>query len=77
MSTMSTMTTTAQSIMPLTFTNDEKLACAEREVALRRRVYPNRVQTGRMSAAKALHEIECMKSIAADYRTQTQKERLL
>jgi hypothetical protein len=34
-----------------------QLQCAEREVRLSRRAYPNRIATKRMSAAKAAEEI--------------------
>lgn len=63
--------------MTQSFTMAEKLACAEREVALRKRVYANRIETGRMSKEKAAHEIACMAEIAEDYRELAAKERLL
>ena len=46
----------------------EKLACAERELKVRQRAYPGRVQRRRMTAAKAAHELACMAAIAEDYR---------
>lgn len=55
----------------------DKLACAERELKMRERVYPRWVAEGRMSAGKAAHEIECMKHIIADYQAAAGKERLL
>jgi hypothetical protein len=55
----------------------DKLACAEREVKMRKHVYPNRIATNRMSAGKAAHEIACMEAIAADYRIAAEKERLI
>jgi hypothetical protein len=58
-------------------TNADKLKCAEREVKMRKQVYPNRIETGRMSEGKAAHEIACMEAIAADYRTAAEKERLI
>lgn len=39
--------------------------CAKRELALRQRVYPKWVESGRLDARKADHEIECMKAIAS------------
>ncbi len=39
------------------------VACAHRELALRRRVYPGLVARGKMSHAKAEHEIEAIASI--------------
>jgi hypothetical protein len=55
----------------------DKLACAERELKLRQRVYERWVDAGKMSAGKAEHEIECMKEIVKDYVALAQKERLL
>lgn len=51
--------------------DDEKLACIEREIAMRMRVYPRRVESGRMKQAKADAEIATMQSIADDYRART------
>lgn len=50
-------------------TIDEQLACAKRELALRRNVYPKWVGK-RMTQDKATHEIECMEAIIAtlEYR---------
>jgi hypothetical protein len=50
------------------------LACAEREVRMRDRVYPRWVQIGRMTQAKADHEIACMKEIADLLRQQVPAE---
>ncbi len=55
----------------------DKLAAAEREVKMRKHVYPRWMEAGRISAGKAAHEIACMEAIAADYRTIVEKERLL
>jgi len=41
---------------------EEQIACVERELALRRRVYPRWVEQGRMAEAKAAHEIGCMEA---------------
>lgn len=60
-----------------TITNADKLACAERELKLRKHVYENRVLTGRMSAGKAAHEIAAMEAICGDYRAAAEKDRLL
>ncbi len=48
------------------FRLDEMVACAERELALRRRVYPQWVQSGRMSQGKADEEIAKMAAVV-DY----------
>lgn len=49
-------------------TLDEKRACAERELALRRNVYPKFVASKRMTQALADREIWLMAAIADDYR---------
>lgn len=49
-------------------TDDEKRRCAEREVKMRKRVYPRWVEQGRMTQEKADEEIALMEAIAADYR---------
>jgi hypothetical protein len=59
------------------WTNDDKLACAERELRWRYKVYQRRVESGQMSADNAKREISIMESIAADYRGACEKERLL
>ena len=59
------------------FTTEEKLKCIEREIARRKRVFPNRVHTGRMSVGEALQELDCMRAIADSFREQLQRERLL
>lgn len=55
----------------------EKLACVEREIKMRRRVYPRWVSDGRMTQAKADSEILTMESIADDYLKAAEKDRLL
>jgi hypothetical protein len=46
----------------------DKLRCIEREIAMRKAVYPKWVASGRMKQDKADREIAVMESIAADYR---------
>lgn len=58
-------------------TAEEKLRCTERELKMRRRVYPRWIAEGRMKEADARHELETMEAIAEDYRQQVQGERLL
>lgn len=58
-------------------TASDKRAAIEREIKMRRRVYPRWVADGRMTQAKADSEIAIMEAIAEDYRAQEQKERLL
>jgi hypothetical protein len=43
----------------------EMLRCAEREVAMRRGVYPRRVRAGSMTQAEADREIRLMQDIAS------------
>lgn len=61
----------------MTHTAAEKQACAEREVKMRRRVYPNWVQSRRMTEQQAAREIAIMEEIAGDYARQAEGERLL
>lgn len=46
-------------------TLSEQLAAAQREEALRRNVYPKWISSGRLTQAKADHEIDCMAAIVA------------
>ena len=59
------------------FTAKEKREAIEREIAMRKRVYPRWVAAGRMTPAKAQHETEVMEEIAADLRRVEEKERLI
>jgi hypothetical protein len=52
------------------YDNHVKLAEAEREIAMRMRVYPRFVADGSMSSTQADRRINIMKSIAADYRAK-------
>jgi hypothetical protein len=45
-------------------TLDDEIACVEREIVMRKRVYPDRVSRGLMQRAKAEREIETMKAVA-------------
>jgi hypothetical protein len=49
-------------------TDIDKLACLERELAMRRSLYPKWVASGRMPQTRADREIDVMEAIAADYR---------
>lgn len=48
-------------------TTADKLACAKRELSMRRNVYPRFIEQNKMSAGKAAHEIACMEAIVKDY----------
>ena len=61
----------------MTFTTTDKLAAIERELGYRRRVYANRVHTGRMTQALADRQIAIFEAIADDYREQVKRETLL
>lgn len=58
-------------------TTQDKLACIERELRMRERVYPKLVDQGKMSAGKAAIETKIMEAIRFDYLAQVEKERLL
>lgn len=60
-----------------TITTADKLACAERELKIRTRVYERWVTEGIMSAGKAAHEIACMAAIVQDLVAAAKGERLL
>jgi len=48
-------------------THDEKRACLEREIKMRRKVYPRWVENQKMTQALADREIAVMEAILADY----------
>jgi hypothetical protein len=43
----------------------EQIECVKREIAYRRRLYPDLVGRGAMSVNKARHEINCMEAVLA------------
>lgn len=45
---------------------DDKITCLEREINMRKYVYPRRVSENKMSQNKADAEIEIMKSVLKD-----------
>ena len=63
------------------FTNHALQLCAERELRNRRRIYPNRVATGRMKPYDAEIQIAMMAQIADDYADRAEadaaRERLI
>ena len=61
----------------MTFTAHEKLRAVRREIGWRKRVYPNRIESGRMDKKQADYEIAIMQAIEQDYEVASQKERLL
>ena len=60
--------------MTQNWTNEAKRRCAQREVAMRQRVYKKRVADGSMSQDEAQHEIELMQEIASDYMKLEQQD---
>lgn len=58
-------------------TNADKLLCAERELRMRRRVYPRWVDEGRMKLDHAERETAVMAAIVDDYRAKVESERLI
>jgi hypothetical protein len=42
---------------------EQQIACVLREIAMRERVYPNWVRSGRMKQDKADHEIAAMRAV--------------
>lgn len=55
-----------------TITDTDKLAELEREIVMRRQVYPHLIQTGRLELAEANRRAEVMEAIASDYRLRIQ-----
>lgn len=56
------------------FTLEEKIACLEREIKRRQRVFPNRIMTRRMTSKTAYRELETMKQILDDLLAIQEKE---
>jgi hypothetical protein len=56
---------------------EDKLREVERELKLRRRLYPHWIEIGKIEAGDAKRRIEVMQAIADDYEKQAQSERLL
>lgn len=55
-------------------TAHDKWKCAERELALRRKVYPRWVNDGKLTHREARHELDVMQAIVSDYRAQAEVE---
>lgn len=52
----------------MTISREQKRLCIERELKMRRRVYPRWVADNRMSQQKADEEVATMEAILADYQ---------
>lgn len=59
------------------FTAQQKLACLERELRLRKQHYPRWIKNGTLTASDAKWEIDVMTAIVRDYRMMLASERLL
>lgn len=61
----------------MTVTAQDKLEAVQRELTLRRRVYPRRVADGKMTQALADRQVALFEAIEADYVKAAAGERLL
>ena len=61
----------------MTMTEMDKLRCVERELRMRKKVYPRRVADKHMTQKTADHEIACMEAIVRDYDRIVHGERLI
>ena len=59
------------------FTPEETREAVTRELKLRRRVYPRRIESGHMTPELAKRQIALFEEIEADYQAKAQGERLL
>ena len=59
------------------WTAEQKLRAVERELKMRYRVYPRFIAEGKMTQQQADREVSIFEDIAADYRAQVEKSRLL
>jgi hypothetical protein len=60
--------------LPFPVTTSDKLACAIRELAMRKTVYPRLIEKGQIRADNAEREIAIMKAIVEDYAAQLRRE---
>lgn len=56
---------------------DAQVRCVEREIAMRERVYPRWVQSGRMTPNKAREELVTMRAVLGSLQREQAKGRLL
>ena len=61
----------------MNFTDTQKLEAVRREIKWRRKVFPNRVHSRRMTPHEADYQIKIMEAIAADYEAMAEMERLI
>jgi hypothetical protein len=58
----------------MAFTDQEKLACVQRELALRKHVYPRLIANGKLKPAAADRELALMLAIVEDYRSRAEPD---
>jgi hypothetical protein len=51
--------------MPVDVTLDAQIACVKREIAMRLRVYPKFIISGKMKSTEADHQIAAMQAVLA------------
>ena len=61
----------------MTIKISEQIACVRREIAMRRRVYPRWIESGKMTQAKADREIAVMEAVLATLEKLSEHERLI
>jgi hypothetical protein len=61
----------------MTYSMHDLQRCAEREVAMRQRVYARFVTNGKMTQLKADNEVAMMQAIAEHFAELAEKEKLL
>lgn len=54
------------------FTDQDKITELEREIWMRRKVYPDQVRKGAMSGKEAWRRVELLEEILAEYRDRVQ-----
>ncbi len=54
---------TLEEMIAQEYTLEAMIACVRRELAMRKNVYPKWVQSGRMKAEEADHQINCMQAV--------------
>lgn len=56
---------------------EEQLSCVERELRLRKKLYPRKILDGRLTAFEADRELKRMEAVVETIRGLAQSERLL
>lgn len=55
---------------------DEQIACVKREIAMRQRVYPRFIESGKLKQTKADYEIMAMKAVLETLTVLSSQETL-